>query len=332
MTYLIKSMKICLVGPGIMQIPPVGWGAVEILIWDYYTHCKKNNHDVVIVNKLRKNHTDQSSPYTLYSKELIAEINDGGFDVVHLHYDCLYHILPFLTCPKIAITSHYPYMNQPQRHSFDGFGNIYSFLRKNKSYLHFMIAQKDIDFMISEGADPGYIFLLENGVDSEYIRCTDLPRFPHKTIYLGNITTRKKQHIFDSLETIDIIGPNPDQTYLKNWKGEWTRDDVSQKLTEYGNLLLISAGEADPLVVKEALMAGLGVVINESSSKNLQASDFITIIEDNRMDDFSYVKEMVSKNLQTLRLVPRSEIRRFAEESFSWRPLIEKYTRTLENF
>ena len=28
-------MKICLVGPGIMPIPPTGWGAVESLMWDY---------------------------------------------------------------------------------------------------------------------------------------------------------------------------------------------------------------------------------------------------------------------------------------------------------
>ena len=30
-------MKIALVGPGIMEIPPKGWGAVESLIWDYAT-------------------------------------------------------------------------------------------------------------------------------------------------------------------------------------------------------------------------------------------------------------------------------------------------------
>ena len=27
-------MKVTLIGPGIMPIPPTGWGAVEILIWD----------------------------------------------------------------------------------------------------------------------------------------------------------------------------------------------------------------------------------------------------------------------------------------------------------
>ena len=27
-------MKLSIIGPGIMPIPPQGWGAVEILIWD----------------------------------------------------------------------------------------------------------------------------------------------------------------------------------------------------------------------------------------------------------------------------------------------------------
>ena len=27
-------MRIAIVGPGIMPIPPTGWGAVEIFIWD----------------------------------------------------------------------------------------------------------------------------------------------------------------------------------------------------------------------------------------------------------------------------------------------------------
>ena len=28
-------MRLALIGPGIMPIPPDGWGAVESLIWDY---------------------------------------------------------------------------------------------------------------------------------------------------------------------------------------------------------------------------------------------------------------------------------------------------------
>jgi hypothetical protein len=43
-------MKICLIGPGIMSIPPPGWGAVEILIWDYYQALTRLGHEVQIVN------------------------------------------------------------------------------------------------------------------------------------------------------------------------------------------------------------------------------------------------------------------------------------------
>ena len=43
-------MKIAQVGPGIMPIPPNGWGAVEMLIWDYYQILTEQGHDVEIIN------------------------------------------------------------------------------------------------------------------------------------------------------------------------------------------------------------------------------------------------------------------------------------------
>ena len=43
-------MKISIVGPGIMPIPPTGWGAVEILIWDQKLALEKLGHQVDIVN------------------------------------------------------------------------------------------------------------------------------------------------------------------------------------------------------------------------------------------------------------------------------------------
>ena len=40
-------MKIALVGPRIMEIPPKGWGAVESLIWDYATELGELGHEAV---------------------------------------------------------------------------------------------------------------------------------------------------------------------------------------------------------------------------------------------------------------------------------------------
>ena len=43
-------MKIALIGPGIMPIPPEGWGGVEHLIWNFAKQLEKVGDEVVIVN------------------------------------------------------------------------------------------------------------------------------------------------------------------------------------------------------------------------------------------------------------------------------------------
>ena len=121
-------MKIGLVAPGIMPVPPPGWGAVEILIWDYYNELRTFGHDVVIINKMRREPSDQSHHDTPYCKELISEINAGGFDFVHIHYDVLFHIVPFLQAKMIGITSHYPYIDNLDKHYGDGFQAIFKFM------------------------------------------------------------------------------------------------------------------------------------------------------------------------------------------------------------
>ena len=49
-------MKIALIGPGIMSIPPQGWGAVEILIWDYAKELEELGHFVDIINSRNMNY------------------------------------------------------------------------------------------------------------------------------------------------------------------------------------------------------------------------------------------------------------------------------------
>ena len=43
-------MRLALIGPGIMPIPPKGWGAVETLIWDMHNALIALGHEVDIVN------------------------------------------------------------------------------------------------------------------------------------------------------------------------------------------------------------------------------------------------------------------------------------------
>ena len=64
-----------------------------------------------------------------------------------------------------------------------------------------------------------------------------------------------------------------------NYIGEWTREMLYKSLTKYSTLVLLSKGEAHALVICEALVAGLGLVISEEASSNLDKNkEFIDII------------------------------------------------------
>jgi hypothetical protein len=73
------------------------------------------------------------------------------------------------------------------------------------------------------------------------------------------------------------------------------------------------------------LFAGLGVVINASSAENLDHSlDFITIIEDNKMDDLNYVKMKIEEN-KTISRSKRKEIHDYGVNQFDIHVEVNKY-------
>jgi glycosyltransferase involved in cell wall biosynthesis len=133
---------------------------------------------------------------------------------------------------------------------------------------------------------------------------------------------------------IDFVGGCDDNSFDKtnpNYLGEWSREQIHEHLTDYGNLVLLSNGEADPLVVKEALVSGLGVVVNMSSSGNLDTSlDFITVIEDNKMDDLVFIEEKIKENLE-ISIQRRNEIREYGVSQFDISQEIKRYITLIGN-
>ena len=77
-------MKLALVGPGIMPIPPDGWGAVESLIWDYSVELRELGHDGVIINTPNWN-------------DIIQYLNEDQYDFVHVHYDVFFPLLDMIS-------------------------------------------------------------------------------------------------------------------------------------------------------------------------------------------------------------------------------------------
>ena len=301
-------MKIVLIGPGIMPIPPTGWGAVEILVWDTKIALDKLGHEVLIIN-------------TKNGREIIDQINNFRPDFVHVHYDEFVPIVPFIQYPN-AITSHYGYLERPKM--FGGYTNVAN---------EFMRVKPNV-FCLSEGIEKVYnimfnitnTFVTPNGVNLNEFNYVSDPDYPDRSIYLAKIDYRKRQHLFQSIDSLWYAGNIADDRFntKKNYLGEWSKDRLYNELTDYGNLVLLSDGEAHPLVCMEALASGLGVVVCEWGKANLDTTkEFITVIPEDKIEDIGYVEEQIIKNRE-YSVAHRDEIREYSKQ-FDWVKVIETY-------
>lgn len=174
------------------------------------------------------------------------------------------------------------------------------------------------------------IRVMRNGARDDLFRFTIEPALADKSIYLGKVETRKGQWKYQSIPGIDFVGNYHDSPFnmgSNSYKGEYTKERLYQEMTEYGNLVLLSSGEADPLVVKEALVAGLGVVVSECASANLDIGverPWITVIPNERLDDLEYIKKKIKENIKSA-LYCRSEIRKYGLSRFGWSQILREY-------
>lgn len=324
-------MKIALIGPGIMPIPPSGWGAVEILIWDYYKELTELGHIVDIINPIRNSGADQSNPYTNYCQDLISTVNQKDYDFVHLHYDCLHHILSFLKCKKKAITSHYPYIDQMDKHGGDGYSFTFKSICNNVNHIIFALSKKDYHVFSRYAVNKSNIFLCLNGANEKEIIPIDNGIFKDKSIYIGKIEERKQQYKYCSIPNIDFYGKCNDNWFkqLDCYKGEPGRNDLVNALVNYGNLVLLSIGEnGTPLVIKEGLMAGLPIVTNKYNIDDIDVNlPFIDIIPDDKLEDLTYISRIVEENRKKRSF--QTEIREYAVTHFSWKKLVKDYVENI---
>jgi hypothetical protein len=302
-------MKICFIAPGEISVPPLGWGALETVIWNQYSNLKKIGHDISIVNE-----TD--------SRVTLDKVNEINPDIVHLHYGCHYQIMPHIKCRKI-VTNH--------DGSFLSSKNFHESVIRNFLYdcEFFILTTWEKDFLLRIGISPKKIKVLPNGVDFNAFNFQAKPKNQNSSICLGKIDKRKNQAFLQSLDSgIFFVGQNTipefnplDSKYL----GLWTRAEVYEKLTDYCNLVLISELELQPLVCLEALSAGLGLVISEAASQNLDSSlPFITIIPQDSIHNPEIVSSSIRNNRNSCINIGREKIREYAEQ-FCWENIAKKY-------
>ena len=170
------------------------------------------------------------------------------------------------------------------------------------------------------------LFLTPNGVDRNKFRLTNNPQHPDRSIYLAKIDYRKRQHIFQGIDSLWFAGNIADNRFnpRQNYLGEWSKDVLYKSLTDYGNLVLLSDGEAHSLVIMEAFAAGLGVVVSEFAQANLDTDkEFITVIPENKIGDLKYIEDAIIKNRE-YSISHREEIVEYSLQ-FDWETVLSKY-------
>lgn len=309
-------MKICIVGPGIMSIPPVGWGAVEILIWDYKETLEKLGHEVVIVNTPNK-------------QDIINQCNSHNPDFIHVQYDDFFEICDLFNCKNVAITSHFGYLDQENRYDWY-YARIFNGFLSMKNAKIFALSPSIADKYKKYGFNPDRIEVIPNGVRDDLFKFEDDCEFKDRSIYLAKIDARKRQSNFHNIENLYFAGNIADDRYNKNnYLGEWNKQHLYSNLTKYANLVLLSDGEAHPLVCLEAMSAGLGLVISEWATANLDTTlPFIDVIPESKINDIEYVSDVIIKNREKS-ITMRKEIREYVIKNFSWTTIVEDYLKKI---
>lgn len=310
--------RILLVGPALMPIPTDGWGAVESVIWQQKQALEHHGIEVKILNEKGLLPALRAKPWK--------------YDIVHLHYDDFagfWNKLSYIFRFTLITTSHYGYSAYPDRWNSNYRHKIIPNLLKSKNL--FLLNEKIKNLYIKMGAK-GKLYVVPNGIETEkFLRAQ--PTSP-RALCLGKIEPRKKQaslsKILNSHKDIqcDFIGPIVDSSFSSNninthYRGEWSREDVYKRLSQYSCLILLSDGEAHPLVVGEALAAGLSLVITEEASGNLDKKPWIhvTSLEESPQ----YIRKACIENAQY-----REEIIKYAQK-FSWGNIIRLYLKNIDD-
>ena len=157
----------------------------------------------------------------------------------------------------------------------------------------------------------------------------DQPLYPDRSVVVGKLEPRKRQAFLQKQGLdIDFIGNNADPSFDTTdpcYFGEQSKQDIMDNLTAYANMVLLSSGEAHPFVCLEGMAAGLGLVLSEQSTANLDLSkSFITVIPDNKLEDTEYLKNKIEEN-RKVSLSMRKQIRKYCKDNFDWVNIIQQY-------
>lgn len=310
-------MKILIISTGIGTWPNDGWGALENLSHEFSNCLKELGHSVFIY------HSSDNSGL----KGFIQRCNP---DIVHCEYDDYIHwLFPLKTeFPNIEFrfTNQYAYLTNEHKRMCNGYSFFNDAITATHNGLKYYCVSDEIaKEFIRNGANSENIRIFHNGASSSIKFSENSSK--NRAICLAKIEKRKGQQYLTDMN-VDFAGPIAD-TWIplpsNQYIGHWNRRTMFESLTDYSSLVLLSDGEAHPLVVCEAMMSGLSLVISRVASANLDTTKpWIHIVEESDFTNKDKISNLIDEAIRNNQQY-RNDIRKYAVEKFSWDSIAKNY-------
>jgi glycosyltransferase involved in cell wall biosynthesis len=317
-------MKMAFIADGYIPTPPVSSSILNLMA-EYKYHSEQNGHQVNIFNRRDV-------------RSIIDEINRDNYDFVHLHAGSFVEQFNRYLQQDFCFTSHAGHLLKSQQWD-EAFKQEFRSYLTAPGIIALSAASKQLFLDAGYG---GYIATQVNGIDTTKVHRQ--PGGNGKAICLGWIQPRKQQWLLaqtlDGKVKIDFVGPLDDPDFragvTTKYLGKWSLAEVYQRLTEYSCLVLISKGEVAPLVVLEAMAAGLSIVVSESASANLDVKDFIKVLPDHILSDRTpvhqqIIAESIAESIEHNQSF-RPEIVAYAQANFDFSQIVKNYERIITEF
>lgn len=296
------SYKILVIGPGSIEIPPEGWGAVETIISEIIPELLSLGFQVHLLN----------SRHRFEIKKARKQTYDAILCHSDFHLDLVQKYWPGTI--KIAV-AHYGLGAKPEKWDKGYKDIIEGYKRLSKVvFLNDEIARVSKEYFAIENGT-----VIANGSNFN----PEVGNNPQGAfLYLGKVEPRKRQfELCQSAPPKSFIfaGPIADSRVSKDFSnyeagfiGPISRQKLQTEFKNYKALVLTSIGEADALVLYEAQLAGLPIIVTKSGLGHQDASlPWIGCIADGA--SYSEIQSTYSK----LEKDPDT-ISNYARENYRW--------------
>ena len=217
-------MKITHVTPGLIPIPPNGWGAIEKVIWNYHLNLISLGHESEIKYL---NDVDRTS------------------DIIHIHV------------ANLALEAHQmgiPYIFSLHDHHVVEYGRDSELYKKNlEAIKHSIISFCHAEFLVDYFIETDKLFYLSHGVDSEFFnKISDKEITNHKLLCLANngfaydqsIDRKGFRYAIEAAKELDleitVAGPDNNKNFF----------DANPDLLEYDKLNVVYGNPDEESILK----------------------------------------------------------------------------------